>query len=64
MYSVHFLLEKWRFCLTTQISWVWKPCKIQPVVWECGLHYEPVCDAGLKDMVERQNDGRRLSPCP
>lgn len=56
MYSVHFLLEKWRFCLTTQISWVWKPCEMKLVVWECGLHCGPVCGAGFKDTVEGQND--------
>lgn len=52
MYSVHFLLEKWRFCLTTQISWVWKPCEMKPVVWGCGPSCGPVCGAGLKDTVE------------
>lgn len=56
VYSVHFLLEKWRFCLTNQISWVWKPCEMQPVIWACGLPCGSVCGAGLKDMVEGQND--------
>lgn len=56
MCSVQFLLKKWRFCLTIQIYWVWKPYEMKPVVKGCGLHSGPVCGTGLKDTVEGQDN--------
>ena len=63
VYSVHFLLEKWKFCLTNQISWVWKPCEMH-VVWRCGLHSGSVCCAGLKDMIKGQASDSVLLVAP